>query len=93
MVIKDFFVVLLSCISEFFIFFGQETTETVTFRMLDKVVAIEMINQTLERQIRPYMREYNLREDIIFSKYIKVLHCVTGTNENRFRKKVFVYKS
>ncbi|VDI68803.1 kinetochore-associated protein 1, partial [Mytilus galloprovincialis] len=53
--------------------FLQETTETVTFRMLDKVVAIEMINQTLERQIRPYMREYNLREDIIFSKYIKDL--------------------
>ncbi|CAC5425573.1 KNTC1 [Mytilus coruscus] len=53
--------------------FLQETTETVTFRMLDKVVAIEMINQTLERQIRPYMREHNLREDIIFSKYIKDL--------------------
>jgi hypothetical protein len=50
----------------------QETTETVTFRMLDKVVATQMISQTIEKQIRPYMREHNLREDIIFSKYITV---------------------
>ena len=40
--------------------------------MLDRVVAVELLQQTLEKQIRPYMREHNLKEDRIFSKYIKV---------------------
>ncbi|KAK3578691.1 hypothetical protein CHS0354_008549 [Potamilus streckersoni] len=53
--------------------FLQETTESVTFRMLDKVVALELISQTLETQIRPYMREHNLKEDHVFSKYVKDL--------------------
>ncbi|KAJ8308212.1 hypothetical protein KUTeg_013086 [Tegillarca granosa] len=53
--------------------FMQETTETVTFRMLDRVVAIELIPSTLEKQIRPYMREHNLKEDKIFFKYVKDL--------------------
>ncbi|KAL3872886.1 hypothetical protein ACJMK2_036067 [Sinanodonta woodiana] len=53
--------------------FLQETTESVTFRMLDKVVALELISQTLETQIRPYMRENNLKEDHVFSKYVKDL--------------------
>ena len=40
--------------------------------MLDKVVALELIMPTLERQIRPYMKEHGLNQDKIFSKYIKV---------------------
>jgi len=47
--------------------------ETVTFRMLDKVVAVELITQTLDTQIRPYMQEHRLKEDVIFSKYVKVI--------------------
>ncbi|XP_048259831.1 kinetochore-associated protein 1-like [Haliotis rufescens] len=53
--------------------FLKETTESVAFRMLDKVVALELIVPTLERQIRPYMREHRLNEDQVFSKYIKDL--------------------
>jgi len=50
----------------------QETTETIAFRMLDKVVAIELISKTLENQIRPYMEEHRLHQDSIFSRYMKV---------------------
>lgn len=50
----------------------QESTESVAFRMLDKVWAIELIPTTLKKQIRPYMIEHSLNEDDIFSKYIKV---------------------
>ncbi|XP_052766209.1 kinetochore-associated protein 1-like [Mya arenaria] len=53
--------------------FLQETKETIAFRMLDKVVALELIAPTLERQIRPYMAEHNLNQDTIFSKYIRDL--------------------
>ena len=41
--------------------------------MLDRVVALELITSTLERQIRPYMKEHGLNQDEIFSKYIKDL--------------------
>ncbi|XP_067682442.1 kinetochore-associated protein 1-like [Haliotis asinina] len=58
--------------------FLKETTESVAFRMLDKVVALELIVPTLERQIRPYMREHRLNEDQVFSKYIKDLLERTG---------------
>ncbi|OWF43847.1 kinetochore-associated protein 1-like [Mizuhopecten yessoensis] len=53
--------------------FIQETTESVTFRMLDEVVAVELMDQTLDTYIRPYMREHGLKEDNIFSQYIKDL--------------------
>ncbi|XP_033734712.1 kinetochore-associated protein 1-like [Pecten maximus] len=53
--------------------FIQETTESVTFRMLDEVVAVELMDQTLDTYIRPYMREHGLKEDSIFSQYIKDL--------------------
>ena len=41
--------------------------------MLDRVVALELITSTLERQIRPYMKEHGLNQDEIFSLYIKDL--------------------
>lgn len=56
--------------------FGQflaETTESVTFRMLDNVVALEVIQTRLTQQIRPYMKEHHLKEDVIFTKYVKDL--------------------
>lgn len=51
----------------------KETTETVTFRMLDNVVALEVIQTRLTQQIRPYMKEHHLKEDVVFTKYVKVL--------------------
>lgn len=53
-------------------FIEQETTESVTFRMLDNVVALEMIQTRLTQQIRPYMKEHHLKEDKVFTKYVKV---------------------
>ncbi|XP_022332534.2 kinetochore-associated protein 1-like [Crassostrea virginica] len=56
--------------------FGQflaETTESVTFRMLDNVVALELIQTRLTQQIRPYMKEHHLKEDVVFTKYVKDL--------------------
>ena len=50
----------------------QETTESVTFRMLDNVVALELIQTRLTQQIRPYMKEHHLKEDVVFTKYVKV---------------------
>lgn len=40
--------------------------------MLDKVVSLELIVPTLEKQIRPYMKAHNLKEDHVFSKYVIV---------------------
>lgn len=51
----------------------KETTESVTFRMLDNVVALEVIQTRLTQQIRPYMKEHHLKEDVVFTKYVKVL--------------------
>ncbi|GAB1597696.1 kinetochore-associated protein 1-like [Argonauta hians] len=53
--------------------FAQETTESVVFRMLDRLVAIELMEKTLQEVIRPYIKEYKLNEDEIFCKYIKDL--------------------
>ncbi|KAL4233776.1 Kinetochore-associated protein 1 [Mactra antiquata] len=51
--------------------FLKETTETIAFRMLDKAVTLDLIHETLERQIQPYMNEYSLHQDMIFSKYVR----------------------
>ncbi|XP_014768880.1 kinetochore-associated protein 1 [Octopus bimaculoides] len=60
--------------------FAQETIESVVFRMLDRLVAIELMDKTLKEVIHPYIKEYQLNEDDIFCKYIKDLlertHCI-----------------
>lgn len=56
----------------------KETTESVTFRMLDNVVALEVIQTRLTQQIRPYMKEHHLKEDVVFTKYVKVLSLSTS---------------
>ncbi|XP_046578662.1 kinetochore-associated protein 1-like [Haliotis rubra] len=61
-------------LTEFLKEISRYRQRSVAFRvMLDKVVALELIVPTLERQIRPYMREHRLNEDQVFSKYIKDL--------------------
>lgn len=59
----------------------KETTESVTFRMLDNVVALEVIQTRLTQQIRPYMKEHHLKEDVVFTKYVKVLALSTCTSD------------
>uniref|UniRef100_A0A8C5LVC3 Kinetochore associated 1 n=1 Tax=Leptobrachium leishanense TaxID=445787 RepID=A0A8C5LVC3_9ANUR len=53
--------------------FEKETTTTIVFRMLDKVLAPELIPSTLEKVIRPYMFQHNLQEDELLLQYIKDL--------------------
>lgn len=50
----------------------QETTTTIVFRMLDKVLAPELIPTTLEKVIRPYMHQHDLQEEELLLQYIKV---------------------
>lgn len=50
----------------------QETKETLAFRMLDRVVMVELIVPTLERYITPYIQANHLNQDHIFSSYVKV---------------------
>ena len=52
-------------------FFLQETTVTLTFRMLDKVTAPELVAKCLECTVRPYMSEHKLDEDETLLRYIK----------------------
>ncbi|XP_013416071.1 kinetochore-associated protein 1-like [Lingula anatina] len=56
----------------------QETTESLTYRMLDRVVAIELIPDTIRKVIRPYMNEHNLKEDQMLFQYIEDLLTRTG---------------
>ncbi|XP_063310359.1 kinetochore-associated protein 1 [Pelobates fuscus] len=53
--------------------YEKETTTTIVFRMLDKVLAPELIPSTLEKVIRPYMYEHNLQEEELLLQYIKDL--------------------
>ncbi|KAM4810605.1 kinetochore-associated protein 1 [Rhinophrynus dorsalis] len=53
--------------------FEKETTTTIVFRMLDKVLAPELIPSTLEKVIRPYMYQHNLQEEELLLQYIKDL--------------------
>ncbi|KAE8635123.1 hypothetical protein XENTR_v10002517 [Xenopus tropicalis] len=53
--------------------FEKETTVTIVFRMLDKVLAPELIPSTLEKVIRPYMYQHNLQEEELLLQYIKDL--------------------
>lgn len=46
--------------------------------MLDNVVALEVIQTRLTQQIRPYMKEHHLKEDVVFTKYVKVLFLSTS---------------
>ncbi|XP_063820516.1 kinetochore-associated protein 1 isoform X2 [Pseudophryne corroboree] len=53
--------------------FEKETTTTIVFRMLDKVLAPELIPSTLEKVIRPYMHQHGLQEEELLLQYIKDL--------------------
>ncbi|XP_069475728.1 kinetochore-associated protein 1 [Ambystoma mexicanum] len=53
--------------------FEKETTTTIVFRMLDKVLAPQLIPSTLDKVIRPYMHHFNLQEEELLLQYIKDL--------------------
>ncbi|CAK8676048.1 unnamed protein product [Clavelina lepadiformis] len=51
--------------------FIKETTVTLTFRMLDKVTAPQLVKQCLETTLWPYMKEHQLNEEETLLLYIK----------------------
>uniref|UniRef100_A0A8C4TIZ8 Kinetochore associated 1 n=1 Tax=Erpetoichthys calabaricus TaxID=27687 RepID=A0A8C4TIZ8_ERPCA len=53
--------------------FEKETTATIVFRMLDKVLAPKLIPSTLEKIIKPYIQEHNLPLEELLLQYIKDL--------------------
>ncbi|XP_074061606.1 kinetochore-associated protein 1 isoform X2 [Macrotis lagotis] len=48
-----------------------EDTTTIVFRMLDKVLAPELIPSVLEKFVKLYMKEHNLEEEPLLLLYIK----------------------
>lgn len=53
--------------------FEKETTSTIVFRMLDRVLAPELIPKTLENIIQPYIMKHNLQREELLLRYIKDL--------------------
>ncbi|XP_028567006.2 kinetochore-associated protein 1 isoform X7 [Podarcis muralis] len=63
--------------------FEKENANRTVFRMLDKVLAAELIPATLEKYIEPYMHHHNLEKDEILLQYIKDLlerYCKQSTS-------------
>ncbi|KAG8146029.1 hypothetical protein E2320_012452 [Naja naja] len=63
--------------------FEKETTNTIVFRMLDKILAAELIPVALEKYIEPYMCHHRLEKDEILLQYIKNLllsHCTQSSS-------------
>ncbi|XP_067861865.1 kinetochore-associated protein 1 [Heptranchias perlo] len=53
--------------------FEKETTATIVFRMLDRVLAPELIPSTLEKVIQPYITKHDLQKEELLLHYIKDL--------------------
>ncbi|NWI91700.1 KNTC1 protein, partial [Pitta sordida] len=53
--------------------FEKENSTTIVFRMLDKILAPELVPSTLEKFIKPYLCEHKLQKDELLLQYIKDL--------------------
>ncbi|XP_051888411.1 kinetochore-associated protein 1 isoform X2 [Pristis pectinata] len=53
--------------------FEKETTATIVFRMLDRILAPELIPLTLEKIIQPYITKHGLQKEELLLHYIKDL--------------------
>ncbi|KAJ7374444.1 Kinetochore-associated protein 1 [Desmophyllum pertusum] len=53
--------------------FSQETTATIVFRLLDRVVAAELIPSAITKYIAPYMVHHSLDRDTMLLQYIEDL--------------------
>lgn len=62
--------------------FTAETCETLCYRILDRVQAIELIASGIEQFAKPYMKENNLPVDQTLYQYVKVKILI-----NRFKLK------
>ncbi|OWK61134.1 Kinetochore-associated protein 1 [Lonchura striata] len=50
-----------------------ENATTIVFRMLDKILAPELVPSILEKFIKPYLCEHNLQKDELLLQYVKDL--------------------
>ena len=50
----------------------QESRESVVFRILDKVVATELILPTVQSKVLPYVQRHKLKLDTVLLQYVKV---------------------
>ena len=71
----------------------KETTESITYRMLDRVMALELIPSIIESTIRPYMREHNLAEDKLLFQYIGDLAQRSGNSWSSFGEALWEAKA
>ncbi|NXY53050.1 KNTC1 protein, partial [Callaeas wilsoni] len=53
--------------------FEKENATTLVFRMLDKILAPELVPSILEKFIKPYLCEHNLQKDDLLLQYVKDL--------------------
>lgn len=47
-----------------------ESVESITYRMLDRVVAVELVPEAIRNVLCPYMKQHNLNEDEMLYKYV-----------------------
>ncbi|NWY38086.1 KNTC1 protein, partial [Sylvia atricapilla] len=53
--------------------FEKENSTTIVFRMLDKILAPELVPSILEKFIKPYLSEHSLQKDELLLQYVKDL--------------------
>ncbi|XP_055867328.1 kinetochore-associated protein 1-like [Biomphalaria glabrata] len=51
----------------------KETQESVVFRMLDRVMMVDLLPQTLQDQVLPYIQHNDLQADQLFAGYVQDL--------------------
>ena len=50
----------------------QESREVVVFRLLDKIVATELVSPTVQSKVLPYVQRHGLKLDEVLLQYVKV---------------------
>ena len=50
----------------------QESREIVVFRLLDKIVATELVSPTVQSKVLPYVQRHGLKLDEVLLQYVKV---------------------
>ncbi|XP_039267159.2 kinetochore-associated protein 1-like [Styela clava] len=73
--------------------FAEETTLSLTYRMLDRVMVPELMSSVLQQTVRPYMREHNLSEEEVLLGYVEDLfsrfHSISrGSMESLMQRRI-----
>ena len=54
----------------------KESYEAVAYRLLDKVVAAELVSATISTKVKTYAERHSLKLDHVLLNYVKVSHMV-----------------